>query len=73
MASSTKIVANADDQKAGMTIDELFAFVHQVKVQVKMGNIKQDDIFRGSIGFSAQVKRLSVEPKENDRGVMHTA
>lgn len=73
MALSKKITADAEDPKAGMTITEFLEFAQAVESALTTGRIHRDDIFRGRVGFSAQVQRLSVDDKGNDRGVMHTA
>lgn len=73
MALSKKITADAADPKAGMTIDEFLEFAQAVETALTRGTIERDDIFRGRVGFSAQVQRLSVDGRENDRGVFHTA
>lgn len=73
MALSNRIVADAADQKNGMTITEFLEFARAVEDALTRGSIVRDDLFRGSIGFSAQVKRLSVDVKANDKGVFHTA
>ena len=72
MAASTKIVMDAEDQKKGMSIEELLEFAHQVEGAVKRGSLSRNDLLLGSIGFSAQIKRLTVEAKRNDRGVWNT-
>lgn len=73
MALSKKITADAEDPKAGMTITEFLEFAQAVESALTTGRIFRDDIFRGRVGFSAQIQRLSVDDKDNDRGVMHTA
>ena len=70
---SKKITADAIDPKNGMTINEFLEFAQAVESALTRGTIERDDIFRGRIGFSAQIQRLSVDGRENDKGVFHTA
>lgn len=73
MALSKKITSDAEDPKAGMTITELLEFAQAVETALTNGRINRDDIFRGRVGFKAQIQRLTVDDKDNDKGVMHTA
>lgn len=73
MALDKRITSVAEDPKEGLTIDELLEFAQEVESALERGQIFRDDILRASIGFSAQVKRITVEPQEKDKGVFHTA
>lgn len=73
MALSKKITADAEDPKSGMTITEFLEFAQAVESALTTGRIGRDDIFRGRVGLGAQIQRLSVDDRENDKGIFHTA
>ena len=73
MATQTKISVEADDARKGMSIQEFLEFAHTVEDAIKRGRAQHDDLLLGSIGFSAQIKRLSITPKKNDKGAWNIA
>lgn len=73
MAMQTKLVVDADDVRKGMTIQEFLEFAHAVEDAVKRGQVQHDDLLLGSMGFSAQIKRLTIESKKNDKGAWNVA
>ena len=73
MAMRTRISAEANDQKSGMTIEEVLEFASAVEVALTRGDLKRDDLILASIGFSAQIKRMSIMRREDDKGKWNTA
>lgn len=73
MAMQTRISARARDEKAGMSIEEVLEFTSAIESALKRGDLKREDLIVASVGFSAQIKRLSTIRLEDDKGKWNVA
>lgn len=71
MAMSTYLRAD-ESEKGGMTILEFLEFAHVVEKNLKRGDIDEKDLLLGRVGFSAEVRTLSIKGKDQDKGVWNT-
>lgn len=73
MVMQNSIRAEAENPAKGMSIEEFLEFSHAVERALKLGDVTTEDMVLGSSGFSAQIRKLRVIRKTDDKGKWNVA
>lgn len=68
MALESRIASRANDEKLGMSIEEVLEFASAVESALVRGDLKREDLIIASVGFSNQIKRITAIKLADDKG-----